>query len=69
MTTAVTRAHLAELERNYAKGVLRVREGDTWLEFQSRDDMKKTIDDLRIELNMKGAAPQGSRRVSVRKGY
>lgn len=64
MTTAT---ELAKLEQAYARGVLKVREGDTWLEYQSMKEMATAIDRLRSEIG--GNRPSGSRRVSVSKGY
>ena len=55
---------LAALKKAYARGVLRVREGDTWIEYQSMREMKIAIDLIETELNVERATrPRGSRRV------
>tara|TARA_R110002096_G_C14587348_1_gene721734 strand:- start:1389 stop:1589 length:201 start_codon:yes stop_codon:yes gene_type:complete len=63
----VTSQDLAQLERAYARGVLRVREGDTWIEYNSMDQMARAIDRLRLEVT--NTKPTGSRLISVSKGY
>lgn len=67
MTISTT--DLANLEKAYARGVLRVREGETWVEYQSADDLWNAIQRLRSELGVEGKRPSGTRRVSVNKGY
>lgn len=62
-----TQADLDELKSNYNQGVLKVREGNTWLEYQSMSDMRIAIADLEKELS--NSRPSGSRLVSVSKGY
>lgn len=55
---------LANLKKAYARGVLRVREGDTQIEYQSMAAMRQAISDMEAELNTQsGGKPTGSRRV------
>lgn len=55
---------LANLKKAYARGVLRVREGDTQIEYQSMAAMRQAINDMEAELNTQGGGkPLGSRRV------
>lgn len=55
---------LANLKKAYARGVLRVRDGDQWIEYQTSDQMLKAIDRMEAELgvNGKSQAPRGMRR-------
>lgn len=55
---------LAALKKAYARGVLRVREGETWVEYQSMVQMRRAIADIEAELQIeKPHQPRGSRRV------
>lgn len=55
---------LNNLKKAYARGVLRVREGDTWIEYQSMQQMRKAIADIEAELGIEhGHKPRGTRRV------
>nr|WP_067285748.1 hypothetical protein [Marinobacterium profundum] len=55
---------LASLKKAYARGVLRVREGDTWVEYQSMVQMRRAIADMEAELQIESPhKPRGSRRV------
>ncbi len=59
---------LERLKRAYYSGVLKVREGDTWVEYQSGNQMWRAIQ--RAEAELVGAkSPTGSRLVTVSKGY
>lgn len=59
-----THEDLANLKKSYARGVLRVREGDTWIEYHSMREMRIAIKDMENELNINiNRRPQGSRRV------
>lgn len=59
-----TLEQLANLKKAYARGVLRVREGDTWVEYQSMTQMRQAIADMEAELNIEHAnKPRGVRRV------
>lgn len=54
---------LEKLKKAYYSGVLEVREGDSWLRYQSASSMRRAIEDAENELS--GGAPQGSRVVTV----
>ena len=57
---------LAALKKSYARGVLKVREGDTWVEYQSMSAMRQAITDIEAELNIEHSSkPRGSRRVLI----
>ena len=47
----MTKSDLEELEKAYYRGVLKVREGDTWIEYQSMKDMRIAIRDAKAELS------------------
>lgn len=49
-TSTYTPEQLTALKRNYAKGVLRVREADLTLDFATGADMKARIDAIEDEL-------------------
>ena len=63
-----TQDQLAELKRAYSRGVLKVREGDDWVEYQSMREMRQAIIDIESELRTTGR-PSGSRLVTISKGY
>jgi len=62
-----TRLELEELKSAYARGVLKVREGDTWVEYNSMKDIRTAISDIEKELS--NSVPKGSRFVTTSKGY
>ena len=62
-----TLAQLNLLEDNYTRGVLKVREGDSWIEFQSMKDMRIAIKEMKAEIS--NDKPRGSRYVSTGNGY
>lgn len=63
-----TENQLEKLESAYYSGVLKVREGDTWVEYQTATQMKTAIDDLRNKLSK--TVPKGTRFVRfTNKGY
>lgn len=62
-----TQADLDLLKKNYARGVLEIREGNTWMKFNSMKEMRITIRDIEIELS--GNRPSGARLTSTSKGY
>ncbi len=62
-----TRVELNELKSAYARGVLKVREGDTWIEYQSMGAMRTAIRDIEKELN--SAVPKGVKLISTSQGY
>jgi hypothetical protein len=63
----MTQNDLDELEKAYFRGILKVREGDTWVEYQSMKDMRIAIQDAKITLQ--GGKPSGVRIVRVNTGY
>ena len=63
----MTQADLNALKSAYYRGVLKVREGETWLEYQSMKDMRIAISDAERELA--GSKPSGVRIISVSNGY
>lgn len=62
-----TQIDLTELKAAYASGVLKVREGNSWVEYQSMKEMRIAIKELEAELS--GSKPLGVRRVITGKGY
>lgn len=55
---------LANLKKAYARGVLKIREGDTWVEYNSMSELERAITRIEAELNIERAsAPRGSRRI------
>jgi len=62
-----TQSQLNELKEAYSRGVLKIREGDTWVEYQSMKEMRNAIAEIEKELS--GSRPMGSRLVSTSKGY
>lgn len=60
-------ADLDELKKAYYRGILKVREGDTWVEYQSMKDMRIAISDAELELA--DSKPSGVRIVRVNNGY
>lgn len=63
-----TQDQLTKLKAAYARGVLRVREGDTWVEYQSMSSMRQAINDMESEIST-GGRPKGTRLATVSKGY
>lgn len=63
----MTADDLKELKTAYYRGVLKVREGDTWVEYQSMKDMRIAISDGERELA--GSKPSGVRIVATNNGY
>lgn len=62
--SSFTLDQLANLKKALARGVLRVREGDTWVEFQSAKEMRETIALMEAELGVENAnKPRGSKRI------
>lgn len=62
-----TADQLQRLKDAYARGVLEIREGDTWLKYNSMSEMRQAINDMESEIN--DTRPRGSYRVTVSKGY
>ena len=63
----MTQTQLDKLKNAYARGVMKVREGDTWIEYQSMKEMRIAIRDIEVELA--GTKPSGARLVTTSKGY
>lgn len=63
-----TQAELDRLKKAYRSGVLKIREGDTWIEYQSMRQMKLAIDDMEAELAGYNK-PRGTRVARTSKGY
>jgi len=68
MADEYTLEELNKLKRNYARGAVKIREGDSWVEFGSLQEMKEVIDHMEIEIHSAASAasrlkPVGSRRV------
>ena len=63
----MTQTQLDKLKNAYARGVLKVREGDTWIEYQSMKEMRIAIQDIQTEIA--GTKPKGARLVTTSKGY
>lgn len=64
-----TPQQLAKLKASYASGILQVREGDTWVQFQSLSEMRQAIKDIEAELDTVNGPPRGPRLVSIKQGY
>ena len=59
---------LIKLEQAYYSGILKVREGDTWLEYQDGSQMRLAIEDLKNSLCHR--KPRGTRLLKFSsKGY
>jgi hypothetical protein len=63
----MTPTQLLNLESAYSRGVLEIREGDTWVKYQSMDSMAKAIKIAKAELS--SVRPSGTRLVTTNKGY
>lgn len=62
-----TSDQLQRLKDSYARGVLELREGDTWIKYNSMSEMRAAIKEMEAEIN--SSVPSGTRRVVVNKGY
>lgn len=63
-----TQEQLQKLKDAYARGVLEIREGDSWVKFNTMSEMRQAIQSMESELTF-GSVPRGSRLVTVNKGY
>lgn len=63
-----TTEQLQKLKDAYARGVLEIREGDSWVKFNTLSAMREAIQVMESELTS-GPVPRGSRLVRVNKGY
>ncbi|AUR84115.1 head completion adaptor [Vibrio phage 1.049.O._10N.286.54.B5] len=66
-----TTEQLTDLKAAYASGVLKVRNGDDWLEYNSMREMRLAIQDIEADIAAAaaGGKPSGTRLVSVSRGY
>ncbi len=67
VTTPTTQADLDNLIRARNRGVLEVREGNTWVKYTDFKSIDRAIREMQIELGAK--KPTGTRRVRVSRGY
>lgn len=58
---------LASLKEAYYRGVMKVREKDTWVEYASMKDMRIAISDLENEI--KSSKPSGTHKAIVRRMF
>ena len=58
---------LKNLKEAYYAGVLKVREKDTWVEYQSMKEMRIAISELQDEIS--NTKPKGTRRAIVRRMF
>ena len=65
----MTQEMLDRLKKAYYSGVLKVREGDTWVEYQSLKQMRVAMQDAENELAGEGKTPKGTRLARTSKGY
>lgn len=63
----MTQSQLDRLIEAYSSGILKIREGDTWVEYQSMKEMRIAIEEAKRQLN--NVTPKGSRLLQVSKGY
>ena len=70
MSEGYTLEGLNRLKKAYQRGVIKIREGDSWLEFDSMKAMRAAINDIEIEIaKQKGSSgvnnnnPIGTKRV------
>lgn len=63
-----TQQQLQTLKDAYARGVLEIREADSWVKYNNLSELRQAIQIMESELTQ-GAAPRGSRFVSIKKGY
>ena len=69
--TLFTNEHLINLKEAYAMGVLKVRNGDDWIEYNSMRDIRIAIKDIEgsIAAANAGGRPSGTRLATISKGY
>lgn len=63
-----TQQQLQNLKDAYARGVLEIREADSWVKYNNLSEIRQAIQTMEAELK-NGSAPRGSRLVSISKGY
>lgn len=68
-TAATIEAEIDALRAAMAKGILRVRHGDTETTYQDVGSMRAVVRDLQAELDELGSNPIRQIRFSTRKGF
>jgi hypothetical protein len=63
----MTLDQLNRLKESYASGILKIREGDTWVEYNSMKEMRIAIQEA--EREMSSVAPKGTRLTKTSNGY
>ncbi len=63
----ITQSDLDNLKKAYYRGVLRVREGNSWVEYQSLADMRIALQDAEAELSTTKRVK--TQYVATSKGY
>lgn len=63
-----TKAEIAEAKKRLLANVLRVREGNTWVEYGSASELRQAIRDAEADVEG-GSKPRGTRLITVRSGY
>lgn len=67
-----TQDDLNNLQKAYARGVLKVREGNDWVEYHSMAQMRQAIVDIKAELAAQSTGneiPSGARVTVVKRPY
>lgn len=59
---------LNNLKAAYASGVLKVRNGDDWVEYNSMRELRQAIIDMEAD-TVAGSKPRGPQRVMINRGY
>ncbi|AUR86163.1 head completion adaptor [Vibrio phage 1.083.O._10N.286.52.B9] len=69
--SAYTTDQLQVLKDAYASGVLKVRNGDDWVEYNSMRELRIAISDIETAIaNVNnGGRPSGTRLATISKGY
>lgn len=65
---AFTEAQIAQAEQRLLKNVLRVREGNTWVEYGSARELREAINYAKAQLSQSNT-PRGSRFAQIKSGY
>jgi len=63
----MTLDQLNKLKEAYSRGILKLREGDTWVEYNTMKEMRIAIQEAERELS--ASTPKGTRLVSTSQGY
>ncbi|MCP3673983.1 MAG: hypothetical protein GY829_05880 [Gammaproteobacteria bacterium] len=67
MAIKYTQQQLSELKEAAASGILKVRKGDDWVEYQSINQMRGLIADMEEALKVQ-SRPKGARKVQFSSG-